>query len=560
MGNLVRKPNEMLINSVVTTSGSETILADAADYKVLIKNYGYIKKANCYVDGVAGKCRKIISTSGVLSKAVVNIKPKVNAASGGVIEDAVLASLIVEKVSKLDGHQRNYQDEAKAYTGVVEVPNVASAAGVPATADIDDIVDQIVDAIQNDEYAEVYAGETKIVDVTDQDAAIQLDLLVDGAGTTAYDGADLDAVVANINAGTQAYAWQEDVDGTAATLYIVPRANAAITTAGHDNCADSTTYVDCIGIVSKDVDVKINVKYDEDEINKLAKVAGTYPIMSQEDIQRKFSIKSYQFGSRPNIPLADTDYVKYTFKVYHDSYALDGMNHVDNYWEHLHVYVADTGSNISNWDTELKEAGFTVVEDSDTAVTKGDATLTLTGASGAGAGTFTVTAISGLTKTAKFYAGASNTGTINETTGVIANGTDGDIFYAEIVYSDSATPVVSKITCTAIATGSFTGEAIALSAYEYTGGFKHDITGTDGVMVPVGNAAYHSLLDLTIETEVWSGAPANTGTIDPVTGVTASVTAADVFYRTVKYVELTSAIEHKVTQPNPIADTESVAV
>lgn len=314
----------------------------------------------------------------VLSKAVINVKPKVKAASGAVVEDPVYAYITTEKLSRLDGRERNYLPQKKSYSGYVAVPNVASANGVPATADIDEIVDQIVAAAQGDEHAFVYCGETKVVDVTDRTAAIDLDIS-DGTTTSTVDADTMALVVAAINADANAlaYAWSEDGTGVTGTIYIVPRGNWAITTAGHDNCADSTTYVDCIGMVSNNEEKLLDFISEEKYCNMIEKVAGSYARLTAADVQRLFPIQSWHFHQRPTLPLENTSYYKYTFVEKSDAYSLDGMNHMDKYKGVLEVYVASTGSNITNFENALTSAGMLISAAYTTAV------FTLTGTAGA---------------------------------------------------------------------------------------------------------------------------------------------------------------------------------
>jgi hypothetical protein len=145
----------------------------------------------------------------------------------------------------------------------------------------------------------------------------------------------------------------------------------------------------------------------------------------------------------------------------------------------------------------------------------------------------------------KYYAGGSNTGTINATTGVVANGTDADVFYAEIKYAHLDYLVVSEITCTAVATGSFSGKALdatEILTYSYLGRWDL-VTNTSGLGTPV-------LRDFGVNvlSQQWAFGTSNTGVCNSLTGtITTAGAADDVITRNVLYEGKTTVTSFKHT-------------
>jgi hypothetical protein len=147
--------------------------------------------------------------------------------------------------------------------------------------------------------------------------------------------------------------------------------------------------------------------------------------------------------------------------------------------------------------------------------------------------------VPGLTvSSVKYYAGASNTGTINVSTGVVANGTDADVFYAEIKYAHLSYSVVSKITCTAVATGTFAGTMLSstgILTYEYLGRWDL-VTGATGLGTPV-------LRDFGVEIQEqnWFFDSAATGVCNAISGtITTAPDNADVLEGDILYVGKTT--------------------
>jgi len=352
MGNLVRKPTEILINTV----DSSVIAENAANTGVFLKDYGELLSAKARWNGTPKDVLKVTTRTGEVSKEVINIKAACAVAP-------VQASVNLRKRPRLAGQvgmTQNVTMLGKDYDGNVNALSGDCSGGFIPAADNTLLATGIVDLAQKELFPFFKIGKTKVVDVTDRTSAIQLDLLVDGAGTTAYDANTMALVVAAINAGSQAYAWSVDGAGVTGTIYIVSRTNADITTAGHDNCADSTTYKDAIGIISDDPKYKVDAYIRDIDGSRLSQDEGSYPYLTTEDMFRIFPVLSQDHGSIPETPVQNVSYSLYRFELIHEAFALDGANHLDQFKERLDVYVAHVSTNIATFEAALKAGGFLV--------------------------------------------------------------------------------------------------------------------------------------------------------------------------------------------------------
>jgi len=517
-GNLIRKPNQVLINSLA--SGDVAVSSGV----LRIKQYGNdITLANVL------SFTKIENTAGTLKVSQVQIKP----VYPSTVADGWEGGIEVKKNYQLTGDPQDFYGLSKSATYSLENFLTASS-GYLNPLDCVEIAGNIVEQVNNDPDAIVTAELKVYIAYTAQGTLAVTDLsgnsLLD---TTTY--ADVATAVTGLNAISGLTAVADSTDG----LYLSASEGLIIT--GETSKFDVTlAYVVYTQAYANKPFSLLPQNVGGKEVVNTAYVKEVLPLT---EVQRVFPILPGQIAATPNIPLADTAYTKCIFKILHtDGSGMVAANRREDVIEDVEFFLPTTVAQGAYWSDifydDLVNLGLYTV-------TYGATTLTLTGASGAGAGTMSVVDVPGLTvSSVKYYAGASNSGTINVTTGVVASGTDADVFYAEIKYAHLDYSVVSQITCTAVATGTFSGTMLTdttILAYEYLGRWDL-VTNSSGLGTPVLRT-----FNATVQSQSWAFDSGDTGVCDSLIGaITTAGANTDVITSVVAYVGKTSvtSFEH----------------
>ena len=500
-GNLIRKKNQVLIN---TLAASDVVVAGG---KISIKQYGNeidLSKVSRFtkVDHAAA-VKKI---SSVLCKPVYPTNDDYGYEGG----------VSVQRNYQFTGDPQSFYGHSKAYTYALENLKTASS-GYLNEEDRAELVGNIVEMINMDPNAVVTAKAKYYIAFSASGTMAVTDLRGNTVLASATQAAVSNAVAAlgaisgiTATANSTSGLWVEASEGLIFTLQSTKWAleDSTIVLTQKENA-----YPFSVFMLNEFGTETIDTAYVK-EILPLTEVQQIFPILPVSGI-----------GSTPNIPIYGTNYTKCIFYIEHpDAAGLVGSSRKETAEEIVEFYLPTTVEQGSYWASVIYP--YLYAEELYTP-TLGATTLTLTGSSGAGAGTMAVTAVPGFTvSSVKYYADASNTGTIHLTTGVVASGTNADVFYAEIKYAHLDYLIVSQITCALVATGSFTGAALSLTsilAYENLGRWDL-ITNSSGIGTPVVRD-----FGLPIVGQNWFFDAAATGTCDALTGtITLAPDNADV--------------------------------
>ena len=517
-GNLIRKKNQLLINSLA--SGDVAV----SDGKLFIKQYGNEIALNnithyARVDHVAAtkkvsliECKPIYPTNDDLGY------------DGGIT---------IQRDYQFTGDPQSFYGHSKSYTYYLENLRTASS-GYLNEIDRAEMVGNIVEMINADPYAVAEAKSRYYIAYTGSGTMAVNDLRGDVVLESAT-VADVSAAVTALNAVTGITAVADSTSGV-----IVEASEGLVFTLESGKWAYGASSIQLTQSENRyPFSVFMNNGFGTETIS----TAFVKEIIPLREVQQIFPILPVSsVGATPNIPIQNTDYSKCIFYVEHnDAAGLVGASRKETFEEVVEIFMPTTVMNGAYWADVLYpyliDLGLITVE-------LGKTSLVLTGASGAGAGTMSVDDVPGFTvSSVKYYAGGSNTGTINVTTGVVANGTDADVFYAEIKYAHLGYLVVSEITCTAVATGSFSGKALdatEILTYSYLGRWDL-VTNTSGLGTPV-------LRDFGVNvlSQQWAFGTSNTGVCNSLTGtITTAGAADDVFTGNVLYEGKTTVTSFK---------------
>lgn len=491
-GNLIRKPNQVLINSL--SSGDVAVSGGV----LRIKQYGNdITLAN------VTSFTEIEHSAGTLKVSQMPVKP----VYPSVVANGWEGGIVVNKSYQLTGDPQDFYGTEKEATYSLDNFLTASS-GYLNPLDCVEIAGNIVEQVNNDPYAIVTAQLKVYIDYTASGTLAITDL--DGnevLASTTY--ADVAAAVTGLGAISGLTAVADSTTG----LYLSASEGLIIT--GQASKWDVTL----AWVVYTQTDltkpftlIGHNMGTNVETVNT-AFAKETLPLT---EVQRVFPILPGQIAGTPNIPLAGTDYSKYIFEIEHtDASGLVGSNRTETYTEVVEFYLPATVANGAYWADiifpEMVNLGLY-------SATIGATTYTNTGASGSGAGTMSVVDVDGFTvSSVKYYADVSNTGTINETTGVIANATNADVFYAEIQYSHLDYLVISQMTLTTVTTATtYSGTMLtaeqALSC-ERVGVFDVTLNGSG-----LGQPAFRNFYDLEVVSQVWAAGSSDTVVVVTSTG------------------------------------------
>lgn len=456
-GNLIRIPNRVLINSL--SSGDVALSGN----NLRVKQYG-----NTIDLSKVSNFTKVENAAGTLKVSTFEIKPVYpsDAATNG-----YEGGIVVERAWGFSGNPQDLYGHSKYYGTWLK--NLGTAvSGYLALADRLSIANEIVEQAQSDAGAVATIKLYVVLAYTASGSVTVTDL----NGTQLYSASgDQAAIVAGLGA----------VSGITVTsgsgVITVEASEGLLFTLEASKWALSSIHVKLTQKVAK---YPFTVVAKNGSGTETVVTAFAREVLPISEIQQLFPYRPDWAFSTPHVPTAGTAYTKCIFIVDHaDAAGLTGASRKESFEEVVEFYLPTSYAQNTLWADifypKLAELGLATF-------TLGATTLTLTGASGSGAGTMSVVDVPGFTvSSVKYY--KNGTGTINLSTGVVASGTDADVFYAEIKYAHLDYLIVSKITCTTIATGSWTGAALTATevlSYEFLGRWDL-VTNGSGIGTPV---------------------------------------------------------------------------
>lgn len=340
MGNLNRKPDQKLLNSI--SAATLTVKnAGSADAELVIENYGKIRLANLV------KFHKHTTASPTPKTQTIQIKPFFP--EDGSVSNFE-AGFTVRRTRDLTGFAQHMLVGLKYYNGFID--RLASANGdYVAILDSVKLATQAVAMIRKHEGA-VVVGEAQIpieadggnmaltikapeldkeVAIVDSDALTTL-----GGLKTAVEGSDLADFVT-----------VDDAGGLLKTQYALEITGVANVTFDYSKVKlDGKHAIPSFTVEGLDGVGTTTELTPEDRSS-----------FTEKDVARIFPIKWEHAGTQPLVPLPGQAYCKYRFEMKHDmGYALDGANHLDQYLEQVEFYLpkdvaeASTGQ---NWDNKI---------------------------------------------------------------------------------------------------------------------------------------------------------------------------------------------------------------
>ena len=276
------------------------------------------------------------------------------------------AWLSVMSKAKHDGFTDQYIEPARNYNYVI--PQLAAASGGnldPADgSDVDTLSEKLINAITNDVGAIVEAGLANLITCTDSASDSTFDI-----GATTYMGAGADdeisaaALIVDVNAGTQAYAFAHAT--LAGSLWIIQKDGGFVTPDNPVLVTISAATTHYLGLVAKDVEQQFYVAYDNEEWAAQTTVAaGQYPVLGYQEMMRIFSVKDHQAGSVVNVPL-NASYTKYYIRTPITGHpGITGASSTELRYREVEIYVLTSLLTTDYWDATNH-----MYEDDDTSFT-----------------------------------------------------------------------------------------------------------------------------------------------------------------------------------------------
>ena len=497
-GNLIRKRHQVLINSL--SSGDVAVSSGV----ITIKQYGNeITVAN--ISNI-DRIDHVAATSKVSSVLVKPTYPNDDTYGyeGGIS---------IQRNYSFIGDPHRFYGHMKPYTYKLENLK-AEASGYLNVEDRAELAGYIMEMINDDIHAKIVT------------ATVTYYLAFTASGTVAVHdlrGNEILAATTYANAAN-AQVGLDALDGITAVVdgsdgvYVTAASEGLVFTLQSTKWALGNTW---IGLTQYDTDYPYTTHILNGFGTETITTAYVKEILPLSQVQQIFPILPYSaVGATPTLPLAATDYSKFTFTITHpDAAGIVASSRSESFEEIVEFYMPTTVMDGAYWADILYP---TLVEAGLFADTIGATTATCTGASGAGAGTMSVVDVPGyVVSDVKYYADPGNSGTINVSTGVIASGTDADIFYAEIQYAHLDYLVVSKMTCATFVAGgvTFTGAMLTLAEvahatapYVFLGRWDLTVDGS-GLGTPVVRD-----FGVAIEQMYWTTGSGDTVVVNPVTG------------------------------------------
>lgn len=343
MGNLRRRPNYMLINSLVAGDVSY------ADGILTIKDYGQIDP-EMIVHGY-----KCCYCPGTLKQVLLNIKPKYpcNECDGAEFGFSIF------KKYELTGQPQvpsNFYGLGKYYGWRTDNP-IDSTTNYLDPLDIEEGVANIVNAIGN-----IMPNAQAIVDAYERIRytynAGTITLIVKAVGSS-YTHTYTGATVAALRTAIIADATRK--------VHVVNWSAQHITLEGNSGFGFTCTITN---LARDDDHYWIRIKqYNIEKQFDIRDLAGTGTEIllvdykkhkvHPKDVARVFPIMPLSHvGMQPDLPIKNGEYcVYYMYIIHTPTYSLDGANHVDAYYEEVYFYVLRSVAESALWDTILSAAG-----------------------------------------------------------------------------------------------------------------------------------------------------------------------------------------------------------
>lgn len=352
MGNLVRNTNRLLINS-----DKDQFVADTTNNKLFIKDYaGSIEANNASYAGQAKTVLKAGKKTPVPSIVVLETEPMV--ASQPI---SFSNGINIRKQAKFKGFQDEIPEVAKYYDGYIEHCAPINGATL-ADSDLVKLRESIKSLINGDVHGFGYAGIPLIFDVGDVATATTATIII-GSTEKTYTGADTTAFAKAVNDAGLAYAVVSEESGLVIITGLKGEDITEAGTPGYVNLSLNASYTRPLYVIAREETRRLMIT--PDNVGPVIHTqAGDYGYLTSLDMYRLFSIKPYDFFSRPKVPIEDVDYVKYRFEIVHEGYALDGFGHEDKVREKMEIYLADTGTQVFDFETKLDAIGLAPIGDS----------------------------------------------------------------------------------------------------------------------------------------------------------------------------------------------------
>ncbi len=358
MGNLVRKPAQILKNSIVS---GDVVYSESAGDPMIFPDYNKIES------GTIVKFSKSIESAGV--KHSIAVHPDIAYPSDTSQFEWYVS--ISGKSDFLQGKASELYLIGKTYQGAIGAL-AAENSGKIADADYIRLIDAIVLAINGDKGALVTARRSgKVLMLTAKSADISFEVRLDskygtksGAALTFTDGItdstgnDLDSagLAAALNSLT-GLAFIDDFFNTGYNLVITGNA----TDIGSQDITDYTASGGTL-VVASITAIETSVEFYIEGISDIYPASNGYlSQLTLNHVQRIFPYQSMKAGypadAFPSPSVAD--WARYYFKIKHvNAYSLDGANHIDSFIEEFEFYVplADAiASSGANWDDLILE-------------------------------------------------------------------------------------------------------------------------------------------------------------------------------------------------------------
>lgn len=352
MGNLVRRPNYLLINSVGADDFSHV-----DGVSMWIRDYGTILTAGVLN---AFKC---CYCPAILHQELIKVKPKYPC------DDCKPDDygFVIFKDFSLTGRPEEFYGRGKFYGYRIEYP-IVSSSGYLDVEDIETVISNIVYQIGNPPINEkqfVYAYERVQLSFTAGTPVLTITDISTGE-TVTYTAlaATIAALVTAINSDSDRLI--EVITWNATNIVIEGHSGFGFTTTVSGGLAKDDDYY---WIRIKQIEAKKNFTIRQIDGFGTRTVLQTYKAakVHPDDVARVFpKLPMTDVGNQRDLPIKDGHYCMYKFGIKHDyAYNHSFANHLDEYYEELIMYVLDYSTNIALVDAAISGAGINAIyEDS----------------------------------------------------------------------------------------------------------------------------------------------------------------------------------------------------
>lgn len=340
MGNLTRKPVQILLNEV--TSATLAISGSGASAKLVIENYGVIKLSELQ------RFFKHTTGANTPKTQILTVKPYYPEDGK---KSGFEAGFEVKRTQELTGFAQHMLVDIKRYAGLVTRLG-AEKDGYINELDAVDVATQISAMIRKHEGAVVMAkAQIPVALTSTQNAALTIEV-PELKKTLVIKATDSIDTFTKLKTKINASALKDFVTVNATDRVLESKYALKITG------ADKITFgYPKVVLVGKQAVPSFIVKDLEGvaTINSITEVDRSS--FTRADVARLFPVKWEHTGTQPLVPIPGQDYCKYRFEIKHNmAYALDGANHLDSYIEQVEFYLPKTVAEANkgaNWDQKL---------------------------------------------------------------------------------------------------------------------------------------------------------------------------------------------------------------